>query len=100
MPLRRFGLFETVDDDRARKRDLGVGELKQLLPNDFPGKKALGLIGQVVGRIPRLALRHAFDDGALQAIHIVARRRRQRDDLREVRQTLAAIDDRQQLRPS
>src|SRR6267154_3757253 len=94
----RFRFLEPVDDNRARKWNLGVREAEDLLAHDFGGEKTLGLIGQVLGRIPRLALGQLIDDCPLETVHVVPGRGRHRDDLREVRQLRIAIHDRQELR--
>src|SRR5437870_3764997 len=48
---RRLRLLKSVDDHRARERNLGMREAEDLLANDFSGEKALGLIGEVFGRV-------------------------------------------------
>src|SRR5438045_881780 len=55
-------LLESIDDHRTRKRQLRVCETEHLLADDLGGKKPFGLISQILGRVPRLALRHAIDN--------------------------------------
>ena len=75
-----------------------MGELQQLLADDFGGKKTLGLVRQVVGWIERLARREPIDDGALEPIDVVAGRRRDRHDFRKAPELAVQLHDRQQLR--
>ena len=67
-----FWLLEAIDDDRARKGNLRVGELQELFADDFACEESLGLIGQIILRIERLAFRQPIDDRPLEAIDVVS----------------------------
>src|SRR3984893_4698469 len=89
-------LLEAIDDDRARKRDLGVRELEQLFPDDLGREEPLGLIGQEVLRIQPVAVGEPMDEAAFQPVDVVPRRRRDRHDLGELRHPGVLVDHRQQ----
>src|SRR5207344_2905553 len=91
-----LSLLEPIDDDGARKRDLGMRELKNFFANDLRREKTLGTVGQEVVGIETLPFRQALEDRALETIDALARGGGYRHNLREVGRGPVAIDQGQQ----
>ena len=79
----RVRLFEPIDDDRGRERQLRVRVPQHLLAHQLGHEEPLGLIGQVVVGIERLAFGKMRQQHRLEALDVVARQRRDRHDVGE-----------------
>ena len=57
--------------------------LQHLLTDDLGGEETLGLIGEVLGRIQRLAFRQVLQQQTLERVHVRTVDGGQRDELDE-----------------
>ena len=83
LPL-RIGLFVCVDRHRDAVRDLFARAHQHLLADELADEEAHRFVGELVGRVERLALGQELRDLGEQAIHAVLLLRADRDDRGEV----------------
>ena len=91
-------VVEAIDHHRGHERQLGVGVAQHLLAHRLGREHALGLVGEEVVGIERLAGGEPPDDLPLEDVDPVAGRRRHRHERGEVALPAVPVDERQQAR--